>query len=362
MKIGIDARICDEGGYYGAYVCALVEAFCENKSEDEIIVYRKKKAVISWKLSRLKNVSQKNISSDRTSIFGEPSIKHLFENEKFSLMIFFDHHIPKWYSWEYYMLIESLKEIFFPKKKWLHRKIYTHRLLRAISKSKKVIVLDGGTALELNERLNIKEDLIERIPGFFPELELIKTPEIQVDIKTKHNIRGEYLIYDSGNEIHNNFERILRTIKKLKDRNIIISMIILCDATTKDIDIRSTALDLWIVNQIIFLGSVSSDIEKAYYTQSSGVIFSSIYESFPFHFAKAIHYNVPIFWNDIPANKDIMGDTIHYLDPLSIHNMADTISENIPRNPQNQLYTNIQILYNSKSSATKLSEVIDIKK
>lgn len=360
MKIGIDGRICDDWGYYGEYACHLIEAFCEKYRDCEIIVYRDKKALISGKLTELPHTIQKNISYKRDSILPDSRAKKLFEKEKFALMIFFDHHVPKGYSWDFYVMVENLKEIFFPKKKWLHRKIYALKLTRAIAKAKKVMVLDWGTALELNERLNIKEDLITKVPGFFPELHTPDIPEIKIDIKVKHNIRWEYLIYDSGNEIHNNFERILKTIKKLKDTGTIVYIIILCDATTKDIDIRNTALSLWITQQILFLWAVSSDIESSYYTQSKWVIFSSIYESFPFHFAKAIHYKTPIFANDIPANKDVMWTTIHYLDPLSIHNMADTISENISCNTVSN-YGDIRHAYNPISSATRLGSVITTK-
>jgi len=361
MKIGIDARICDEGWYYGEYVCSLVEAFCEQRNDDKIVVYRSKNSPLSSKLSQLGKVQQKNTSLNRHSLLQDSKTRKLFESEKFGLMIFFDHHIPRGYKWDFYVLIESLKEVFFPKNRWFHRMIYTHKLEKALTKSKKVMVLDGGTALELNERLNIKEDLITRIPAFFPEQQYPNVPEIQTDIKAKHNIRGEYLIYDSWNEVHNNFERILRTIQKLKEKNIIIFMIILCDETTKDIDIRSSALDLWITEQIVFLGSVNSEIEASYYTQSSWVIFSSIYESFPFHFSKALHYGTPIFANDIPANKDAMWEDIHYLDPLSIYNMAEIIEQNTHWYPSKNSYQEIRENYNPQISSSRLSEIIDIK-
>lgn len=362
MKIGIDGRICDEGGYYGEYICRLIKDFCALRSEDEIIIYRNKWTLTSKNIGAMRHAHQKNISLSRVSLFHESKTKKLFEQEKFSLMIFFDHHVPKGYSGDIYVLIENLTEIFFPKEKWLHRKIYAHKLQRAITKSTKVMTLDSGTALELNERLNIKEDLIERIPGFFPTFETKSALQIQIDIKTKHNIRGEYLIYDSWNEVHNNFERILRTLKKLKDQGIILSLLILCDETTKDIDIRSTALNLWITDQIFFLWAVKADLEYAYYTGSAWVIFSSIYESFPFQFTKALSYNVPIFANDIPANKEVMWEDIHYLDPLSIHNMSDVISWALEQRQLQTWYDKIIDTYNSHASAKRLSEIIEIKK
>jgi len=99
----------------------------------------------------------------------------------------------------------------------LHRKIHSYKLTKAIANSTNIIALDGGTALELNESLNVAESKIRNIPAFFPSYEITAEKVVHSEIKTKHNLRGEYLIYDSGNEIHNNFERILKTIKKLKN-------------------------------------------------------------------------------------------------------------------------------------------------
>jgi glycosyltransferase involved in cell wall biosynthesis len=59
-------------------------------------------------------------------------------------------------------------------------------------------------------------------------------------------------------------------------------------------------------DQMIFLGNIPKAEEIYYYSQSVGVIFSSIYESFPFQFTKAIAYNCPIYANNIPANISVM--------------------------------------------------------
>ncbi len=338
MKIGIDARICDEEGYYAQYISELIDNFCQQNTEHSIVVYRKK-----------------NLSLSRYSPIDDIQTKKRFEKQNFALMIFFDHHIPYGYKGDFIVFIENLKEVFFPKKKWLARKIYRYKLQKAIEKAKKVLVMDTGTALELNEQLNISEDAIEKIPGFFPKYTIPENRTLQnIDIKTKHNLRWDYLIYDSGNELHNNFERILKTLKNLKESGIILYLIILCEDTNKDLEIRQKTLEYDIAQQITFLGPIANELEKAYYTQSSGVIFSSIYESFPFQFTKAIAYNCQIFANDIPANKDIMGESISYLDPLSVHNMTDTISERLKKN-KNIDYSNVFKKYNARISAQELT-------
>lgn len=90
--------------------------------------------------------------------------------------------------------------------------------------------------------------------------------------------------------MHNNFERILKTLSKLKEKEVLLYLIILCDETNKDLDVRSKSIEYDISDQILFLGSIDPNIEASYYSQSAGVVFSSIYESFPFHFSKALSY------------------------------------------------------------------------
>jgi len=344
MKIWIDARICDENSLYARFCSELIDSFVAQNTQHEIVVYRKS-----------------NLNLNLDSYFDSITAWKIFNKQNFAVMIFFDYRISSKYSWEYILLLEWLKEVFFPKKHWLHRKMYSLKLSRAIENSKNVIVLDWGTALELNERLNVSEEKIRKIDWFFPYYQWNTSPVVTTDIKVKHNLRWEYLIYDSWNEVHNNFERILKTVKKLKDTWVIVYIIILCESTTKDLDIRSKVIEYDIASQILFLGALAHDLEPIYYQQSLWVIFSSIYESFPFHFIKALHYWCHIFANDIPANRKVMGDSISYLDPLSIHNMRDVIKYRIS-NPETVDYSDILENFQSQLSAGQLSELLDIKK
>lgn len=334
MKIGIDARICGESWYYGQFVCELTSLLQQELSKEHITIY-----------------SKDNLSLSRCSFFQNFRAGKIFTKDQHTHMVFFDYHIPPWYSWDYSIVIEGLKDVFFPKKKWLQRKINSRKLKNAIKNAKKIITLDGNTALELNERLNVPEEKIEKISGFFPTYPVASKSPLQLDIKTKHNIRWDYLIYDSGNEVHNNFERILRVVNKLKEKNISLYIIILCDETSIDLDIRNKVIEYDIASQVLFLWSVPHEHESSYYKQSSGVIFSSIYESFPFQFTKALAYNCTIFANEISANEHAMGESIYYLDPLSIHNMCDIIETQLKKNhipDYNDILTKRSVLQSAK--------------
>lgn len=79
-------------------------------------------------------------------------------------MLFFDSHVAHMYTSNSYVFVENLKEIFFPKKSWIQRKLYLSRLQKSLTKAQKVLCFDIQTALELNEKLDIKEENIAKIP------------------------------------------------------------------------------------------------------------------------------------------------------------------------------------------------------
>ncbi len=339
MKIWIDARVPEWHELYKQFVEELSHRFVQANPEHTIIVY-----------------TEENLPYKKWHLLDERKTKKVFEGEDFQLMLFFDHHIPRGYKGESYIILESLKEVFFPKKKLFHRKVFAQWLAHALRRAKLAISLDPYTANEINEKLDIPEWDIRVIPGFFSKYQ--QSPShITLDIKAKHNLRGDYLIYDSGNELHNNFDRILKTLKKLKDKNIILYLLILCDETNQDIDIRNKVIEYGIADQILFLWEVDREKEASYYSQSVGVIFSSMYESFPFHFYKALAYNKPIFANDIPVNVDTLGEQGIFLNSLSIHAVLDRVESqlNSPRIPD---YSEILTQYSPEKTAQRLSEII----
>jgi len=343
MNIGIDARICETWSYYERFVHELIASFASQETKHTVSVYTKK-----------------NLSVKNTGYFKSSHDAKVFNAASHDLMVFFDIHVPKSYRWKYILIIEDLKEVFFSKKRWLHRKIYRDQLKKSIERSILCWVLDTGTAMELNENINISEEKISIFPAFFPKYQIGKDPAFKVDIKSKHNLKWQYLIYDSWNEVHNNFERILRAIAKMKQQWTFVYVLVLCDETTKDLDIRSRSIEYGITENILYLWAPQSSEESSYYRQSSWVIFSSIYESFPFQFTKAIAYECAIYANDIPANMHVMKDSIHYLDPLSIHRMSETItlwlgSSNIPN------YRQVHELHNSRISSQALKDLIQNK-
>lgn len=363
MKIWIDTRAGAQSPYYKLFIKELLEELFLIPSEHQFIIYSESWDEIFWDLERKElpeHISHISLSPKLKSISWNLRLKKIFEKEKFHMMIFFDVHIPHGYSHPYITILESLKDVFFPKKKWLERKLFSYRLKRAMKHCYTCICLDASSPLELNEHLDISEESLWYIPWFFPKLEKA-SQNLEIDVKLKHNIKNPYLIYDSGNEVHNNFERILKSIKKLKDMWNPIHLIISCDATSSDIDIREKVIEYDISANILFLWKLEKKFEASYYTQSHGVIFSSIYESFPFQLTKALHYKKTILANNIRANSEVMWNTLKYLDPLSVHTMTETLREHTSRDlsTTQQEYRSIAKQFNAKNTLKELMKYLD---
>jgi len=67
----------------------------------------------------------------------------------------------------------------------------------SLKSCKKVICFEQNTQLELNERLNIKEEMIEILEPFFLtdyRYEIAET--VKIDVKAKYNLKSDYFIYD----------------------------------------------------------------------------------------------------------------------------------------------------------------------
>ena len=140
-----------------------------------------------------------------------------------------------------------------------------------------------------------------------------------------------------------------------------IHLIISCDATSSDIDIREKVIEYDISANILFLWKLEKKFEASYYTQSHGVIFSSIYESFPFQLTKALHYKKTILANNIRANSEVMWNTLKYLDPLSVHTMTETLKEHTSQElaTTQQDYKNVSRQFNAKNTLTELLKYLD---
>lgn len=210
MKIGIDIRGYRDDGAYGSFVLTFTKKLIASDTQNSYHIYTDQENT-SLLAGEITVTHYK-----KTNFFHQKSFKKILESGKLAFVVFFDEDIPSHLSIEYYMFVESLTKLFFPSGSFLQKLFFQKKITSALTDAKKVLVFDSSTSRELNERLNVSEYKIEKISPFFGKHVFEKKDDsLKLDIKSKHNIKGEYMIYDVGANKHDNFERALETFQKL---------------------------------------------------------------------------------------------------------------------------------------------------
>lgn len=338
MQISIDIRGFEISDTYGMFVIQTVSELIKQSQEHTFLLYTNHKVHLSLG-EHVEIISSK---TDKKSIFWQLHFGKILSKDGSHITLFFDEFVPRNLSKKYIVLFPDLKEIFFPTLWGFKKHMYLKNLHACWKKAEKVLCFDSSAAKELNEKIDVREEKIEVIPGFFPITE--KKPErddIKLDIKAKHNISGHYMIYDEKNISQSSFEKVLKIIERLKKNNTEITLVIVSDQVVQDVEIRKQALDLWIEKNLLFLWSTEQKEEYYYYTQSSGVIYSGFYSSFPFHFEKALMYKVPIFTSSLKSTQEIMGDEIHYFNHRSIWETVSMIEKELQKTKKTKDYSSL---------------------
>lgn len=356
MQISLDIRWHDETTPYGKFVLRLLWALLQWKTDDQYIVYTHQTS--SAQLPS--NIQIHHSSYKKGKVFHDISFKKQLNSDKSHLYIFFDEHVPYGFKKDYMVLVPNLTEVFFPSHWGLRNMLYQRKLSYAIHHASQILCLDKNTARELNERLNISESKIAVIPGFFPDTS-VTTPktDLKIDIELKHGLEAPYFLYDVENTNSSNFERVLKIFQKIASWETPAHLLVISEAIAKEVQLRQKALDMWIEKQVLFIGEVDPTEQYYYYTQSSWVIFPSIYGSFPFDFQRAIAHKTPIIASDLKSTVSVTGESISYFNSRSTSEATEQIQDFLKKDSNIEtLYTDLHKKLNLTSTITALREHI----
>lgn len=240
MKIGIDIRnLSTEQKKFSS---EFIKYFLEKNQDALVNIY----SVHEFEAVRM--IKSKSFQS----FLGEQVffLKRLLE-DKNDLVITFNDTFPIFYNKRFVPVITSLEKLLYPNvelSKTFNKHTYQTILKTNLKKAEKILCFDEKTKKDINEKLNINEDKIEIIPGFFPHYEEEKTAiDIQIDIKQKHSFAGEYLIYDSEVGSNKNIKRLLEALAKTE-----VNLVFIGNKISSDIETRELIMRLGVKEKIVF--------------------------------------------------------------------------------------------------------------
>lgn len=381
MKIWLDLRFIKDN-IYSAFIIELTKGLIKNDTENDYIIYTNN--FIEW--FDFLNVSFKNVSIKNASIKEQTKYLKILKKDNNNLMIFFNHYKPIFYRWNYFILLHSLKEIYYSNfNNYFEKYTYLYLLEKNLKESKKIICFDNHTIEELIEKYNIEEKKIKTLQWFFPNVHnnIINlhdnTKEIEklnVNIKTKYDIKNDFFIYSWWEWAEKNYEKLVHVLNKLKNDWYNIDLVFLWESISKNVALRNVIINLQMQNNTHFIWVLKHSEKVSLYKESLWVIFPSFYEPFPFRLSEPIHFNIPIIASDLKNIKHIFWDTINYISAISVNNIYEKVKNyldiiNFPLEHFDDLkitknvlilqetkYENIKNKYSKENSINQLLEII----
>ncbi len=356
MKIWLDLRFINDN-LYSSFVIELTKELIKKKANDSFVVYTNKN--LEW--FDFQNTKIKVVDIANKSFREQTKLLPIFKNDKNDLMLFFNHFKPLFYVWNYITIIPSLKEIYYSNFiNYVDKYSYLYLLEKNLKRSNKIICFDKNTKEELIEKYNIAEKNIGSIKWFFPNKEKLQTLEnLKIDIKTKYNIRNDFILYSWWEWVEKNYDKLVHAYKKLKDEKNDIDLVFLWESISRNIALRNLIIHLGLQNSIHFIWVIKPAEKILFYKNSIWTIFPSLYEPFPFKLTEPICFNSPILASDLENIKNIFSGLIDYMSPISSNNIYENLKTFIKKNNK-KTEVNYKDIFNEYSKENSLKQLLEI--
>lgn len=348
MKTWIDLRDLPE---QENFIKELMQNIKIKDNSEEFYIYSCLDVPVFKENIKIVNFKKWDFFSDQFSFLNK------LKKDKNDFFITFSEFRPIFYNTNVYQIVPSLENILYPnleETKFFKKYSLNYIIKSNFKKAKKIICYNKKTKKEINEKLNISDDKIEVINPFFTKN---PPPTSKIDIIAKHSITGDFIIYDAWIWNNKNINRILDAIKEI-NKTQKLYLIIMWNDISKNIELRTSILNKWVKDFIIFAWTPDESELWLYYKKALWVIIASLYENFPENLSKAISFNTQIISSEIDEIKDIFWDKISYFSPISTTEMVLEIEKLIKNWKKDIFYDDIINKYSSENFIKSLLELI----
>jgi len=170
-------------------------------------------------------------------------------------------------------------------------------------------------------------------------------------IKAANNISNlklsfsKYIFYPANMWPHKNHKNLVKSIKLLKEKGIVVNVVLSGDSNSKNGDIVKEMIHQYnLQNQFTLVGIVNEAELYNLYKNSQGVVIPTLYEAGSFPLVESILMEIPVICSNITSLPETIGNQEFIFDPNSVENIA----KKIELLWINENYRNASILNNQK--------------
>lgn len=320
MKIWVDLRNIQKDHDYFSFVITLLEGVINSHESYFFYLFVNTPLDVSGERIFV------NHKDGEIGVIDQIKFVQKLKWEKIDVMLFFDPRNAILYTGRFILFQKDLREIFYNSEKSpIKRNIHLFMYKYALKRTQRVLCFDKETYQEINERFDVKEEKIVKLPPFFepvPVSQETRSDVATLAVRSRHSITGDFLIYDAGNGIERNIDRLIECIAEINKWGRDISLFIVGEWCSQDIVLRHTVIDQWIQNKIVFLWELNFDEQRYYYEAALWVVNSSQYDALPIHTNHAMTFRKPMIMSDLSTLKNIFWEKVSYFNPLSKNDMV----------------------------------------
>jgi len=338
MRIGIDCRTIlnpekGEGAGIGHYTYQLVRHLLKvDKKNDYFLFFDR-----TVQERRLRKFSQPNVRIKffpfiQYAKFMPGGYSHLLVSAflgRYKLDIFHSPtlSLPQSYHAPAVVTAHDLTVYKFPElytsKQQSHLKI---TIPQAVKQAKKIIAVSYSTKKDLKEIFGLGDEKIKVIyHGLDKRFFKKSTPAMIKKIKTKFNIKNDYLLFLGTLESRKNIFRIIEAYERLRERisnsqfSISNCQLVLAGApgwNFKEIEKR-IAISKY-KNDIILPGYIEADDLDPLFEEAKIFVFPTLYEGFGLPVIEAMANGIPVITSNVSSLPEIAGENAILVDPLNV--------------------------------------------
>lgn len=200
-----------------------------------------------------------------------------------------------------------------------------------INHAKKVITVSEFSKHEIIKNYKVKKNKVVTIHNGYNK-QLYKTkvdPDILSEILIKYGIDGPYFFYIGRIEKKKNVPALIEAYQMMREKNkdIKLKLVLAGDASYGYDEVKYIIREYNLVDQVLLPGWVEEEDLPYLYQGSSGFVFPSCYEGFGIPLPQAMASEVPIITSDIPAIKEVVGDSACFFDPNNKESIARALEK-----------------------------------
>ncbi|MDO8444023.1 MAG: glycosyltransferase family 1 protein [bacterium] len=351
-RILIDGRFVGVGESMSRYTLELLSHILEIDKENEYTLLIRpageetiEKSEIrnpkSETNSKFPNLKFKTLDIPHYSLGEQTKLLKYLNREKFDLVHFPQFNHPVRYKGKYVVTIHDLILLNHAKAGLLKRLAFLPVLKSAVRDSVAIITASEETKREIVYTLKGDEKKISLIHHGIDHNKFnitAKSHRTELDdFCRKNKIDHDYLLYVGAWKSHKNVSRMLESYEKyLQENEKFVHLVLVGRVDKKEKAIlakidsinKSQTPNSELRTPIIAAGPVSDDRQlAAVYGGAIAYVMPSLAEGFGWPPLEAMACGTPVISSKVSCMPEILGDAVHYFDPLNVDDMAAAMAK-----------------------------------